>query len=91
MVGIKAAVLRLAPLVPLLLLGDEAHADQRPGKRKHTHDDTAPHGTTGDHGHHHRHDTWVTPPLRTPAHGAAAGTIRRPLRRHGHHPIHIHG
>jgi mono/diheme cytochrome c family protein len=58
---IKTAVLWFLLLVPLLLLGGQVLADKRPGK--HTHAPKAPHGTTaGDHGHHHRHDMWETPP-----------------------------
>ena len=64
--GIKTAVLWLAPVMALLLVGDQVLADKRPGK--HTHSDKAPQGTTaGDQGHtmdghHHQHDTWEPPP-----------------------------
>jgi mono/diheme cytochrome c family protein len=62
--GRKASVLGL--LLFVLLAGGQVFADKRAGK--HTHDHKAPHGTTaGDHGHtmdghHHRHETWETPP-----------------------------
>jgi mono/diheme cytochrome c family protein len=62
--GRKVSVLGL--LLFVLLAGGQAFADKRPGK--HTHGHKGPHGTTaGDHGHtmdghHHRHDTWETPP-----------------------------
>jgi hypothetical protein len=73
---IKTAVLWFLLLVPLLLLGGQVLADKRPGK--HTHAPKAPHGTTaGDHGHHHQHDMWETPPLSMRLPGAPAGTIRR--------------
>jgi mono/diheme cytochrome c family protein len=64
--GIKTSVLRIALLVPLLLVSGQVLADKRPGK--HTHDDKAPKGTTaGDHGdttqgHLHQHDVWEPPP-----------------------------
>jgi mono/diheme cytochrome c family protein len=63
--GSKTAVLWLALLVSLLLVGGQMLADQRPGK--HTHDDKAPHGkTTEDQGHTmdgpHQHPWWETPP-----------------------------
>src|SRR5574341_634667 len=60
------AIRWLALLIPLLLVGAQAPADERPGKHKH--DDKAPHGkTAGDHGqttegHTHQHPWWDTPP-----------------------------
>jgi cytochrome c553 len=60
------SILGLALLVPLLLVGAQVAADERPGK--HTHDDKAPPGkTAGDHGpttegHTHQHPWWETPP-----------------------------
>src|SRR5215510_2464487 len=62
----KTAVLWLALLMPLLLVGSQVPADERPGKR--THDDKArPGKTAGDQGHTteghtHQHPWWETPP-----------------------------
>ena len=59
------AIRWLALLMPLLLVGAQVAADQRPGK--HTHDEKAPHGKpTQGHGHttdgSHQHPWWDTPP-----------------------------
>jgi mono/diheme cytochrome c family protein len=61
----KTAVRWLALLMPLLLVGAQALADERPGK--HTHNDKAPPGKTpGEHGPTtdgtHQHPWWETPP-----------------------------
>lgn len=55
----------LALLMPLLLVGAQVAADQRPGK--HTHDDKAPHGKPAEGDGHttdgpHQHPWWDTPP-----------------------------
>jgi mono/diheme cytochrome c family protein len=68
----KTSVRWLALLMPLLLVGAQALADERPGKHKHDH--KAPHGesakghghTAGDHGQAtdgaHQHPWWDPPP-----------------------------
>jgi mono/diheme cytochrome c family protein len=62
----KTSTLWLALLVPLLFVGAQILADQRPGK--HTHDDKAPQGKPAEElghtteGHTHQHPWWETPP-----------------------------
>ena len=62
----KTAVLWLALLMALFLVGGQVAADERPGKHKHDH--KAPQGkTAGKHGHAteghtHQHPWWDTPP-----------------------------
>jgi mono/diheme cytochrome c family protein len=62
----KTSIRRLALLLPLLFVGVQVFAEQRPGKHKH--DEKASHGkTAGDHGHTvdrpgHQHPWWETPP-----------------------------
>ncbi|MGE3537359.1 MAG: copper-binding protein [Candidatus Tectimicrobiota bacterium] len=68
----KISALWLTLLMPLILVGVQAHADERPGKHKH--DDKASHGKpaegqghmAGDHGHTtdgaHQHPWWEAPP-----------------------------
>jgi mono/diheme cytochrome c family protein len=62
----KTSVLWFALFLPLLLVGTQLSADQRPGK--HTHDDKGPSGAKIEergqtlHTQHHQHDKWETPP-----------------------------
>jgi mono/diheme cytochrome c family protein len=61
----KISIWWLALLLPLLLVGTQVVADQRPGEHKH--DDKAPHGkTAGEHGYTtdgtHQHPWWEIPP-----------------------------
>jgi mono/diheme cytochrome c family protein len=65
MMGVKISVLWLALLMPLLLVGAQTAADERPGK--HTHDKALQGKTTEEHGHTteghtHQHPWWETPP-----------------------------
>ena len=79
---VRTTALRwLALLMPLLLVGAQVAADERPGK--HTHDETSAAGkTAGDHGHTTEGQPTNTPggkhPRRNmPAPTAPAGTMRR--------------